>query len=149
MGSMSDAAPSFELTSGALCLDFANTWGDRGRPTTDSLRTFWDLVAFARQAGIVGDEAGRRMVERAEADPNAATTVLSRCREVRESLYNIFSAVSQSVAPQSEDLATLNQALPGALQALRLQAQGARFAWSWPGGGASLDAPLGPILFDA
>src|SRR5438876_261926 len=58
MAVMSEAAgtaraPLFELSGGTLCLDFANTWGDRARPETDRLRSYEALPAFARQTDVV------------------------------------------------------------------------------------------------
>jgi hypothetical protein len=41
----------FELTGGALCLDFANTLGDRPRAINERLKTYRDLLRFSRQAG--------------------------------------------------------------------------------------------------
>ncbi|NTV75551.1 MAG: hypothetical protein HGA66_15280, partial [Holophaga sp.] len=38
--------PSFELSGGSLCLDFANTWPDRGREESDQLQSLAHLVAF-------------------------------------------------------------------------------------------------------
>src|SRR5258708_7073850 len=98
------AAPSFDLSGGALCLDFANTWSDRGRPDTEKLRGYAELLAFALQAGqLAAGEAGR-LEQRAERHPREAAAALARCRDLREVLYRIFSAVAARRAPPGADL---------------------------------------------
>ena len=47
-------AGGFELSGGRLCLDFANTWGDRSRPEGDRLRGYDDLLAFAEGRPVLG-----------------------------------------------------------------------------------------------
>jgi predicted RNA-binding Zn ribbon-like protein len=142
------AGATFELSGGALCLDFSNTWGDRGRPTTDLLRTYPDLVTFGVETGLLGGDQSRLLREVALAEPGRAADVLTRGRELRESLYRIFSAAARSEAPATSDLASFNSALPAALGALRLEQRKGHFEWTWPPG-VSLESPLGPILFDA
>src|SRR6202158_6045688 len=106
-------APTFDLSGGALCLDFANTWSDRGRPETEKLAGYADLLAFALQTGqLTGGEAGR-LGEWAELHPEEAAAAFARCRELRESLYRIFSAVAARRAPPVSDLERLDASLPG------------------------------------
>jgi len=146
------AAPSFDLSGGALCLDFANTWSDRGRPDTEQLRGYADLLAFALQTGQLAAGEAARLEQRAERQPREAAAVLTRCRELREVLYRIFSAVAARRAPPAADLELLNAALPEALSRLRIERRGARFAWTWHGPDAPpepLVAPLWPTLRSA
>jgi len=50
--------PEFELSGGALCLDFANTASRRKIPerSTDHLRTYDALITFAEVAKILPPE---------------------------------------------------------------------------------------------
>ena len=139
---------SFALSGGALCLDYANTWEDRGRPETDHLAGYSDLLDFCRQAGIVGERESAALAERAAAIPVDAVAALTTCRELREGLYRILAAVAAGGVPSPGDLAILNTILPRAFETLRLEARDGTFEWAWPPGSA-LDSPLGPILFDA
>ena len=147
------AAPSFDLSGGAPCLDFANTWADRGRPETESLRGYGDLVAFALQAGLLSGGHAARLAGRAARHPRAAAAGFAQGRGLREDLYRIFSATAARRAPAAADLERLNAALPAALSRLRLARRGAGFAWTWAEpaapGKAALAAPLWPILRSA
>jgi predicted RNA-binding Zn ribbon-like protein len=146
------APPAFELSGGALGLDFANTWSDRGRPETEKLRGYADLLAFALQTGQLTAGEASRLGEWAERHPGEAATAFARCRELRESLYRIFSAVAARRAPPVADLERLNAALPEALARLRVERRGAGFIWTWRAPEAPaepLNAPLWPLLRSA
>ncbi len=149
------AAPGFDLSGGALCLDFANTWSDRERPETEKLRDYRDLAGFARQAGLLGDGEATRLAGLARREPRAAAAALDRSRELREALYRIFSAVAAARPPAAADLERLNAALPAALAHLRLERRGGGFGWGWAEPDASAEAtaalasPLRPILRSA
>jgi predicted RNA-binding Zn ribbon-like protein len=134
-------SPRFELSGGAPCLDFANTWSDRGRPETEKLRGYPDLLGFALQAGLLTSGEEGLLAGRAERESRAADAAFARGRDLRENLYRIFSAVAASRAPAAADLERLNAALPEALSHLRLERRGAGFVWRW----AALDAAEGPL----
>jgi len=146
-----EAVPAtvFELSAGGLCLDFANSWGDRGRPETDRLRSYADLLAFARQAGSVAAARLDGLEALAARAHRRATAGLARALELRESLYRIFSAgaAGRTVAPA--DLARLNAELAGAFRGARLAASGDDFSWRWDGEPSDLSEPLRPIARSA
>ena len=141
--------PTFELSGGALCLDFANTWGDRGRPETDKLHDYSDLLVFAREAGLLTDSEEARLNGRAEGDPQRAAAALARARSLREALYGIFAATAAARPPEDADLERLNGALREALSRLRLERRGTDLVWGWTPAEGSLEAPLWPILRSA
>jgi predicted RNA-binding Zn ribbon-like protein len=141
--------PSFDLSGGSLSLDFANTWSDRGRPETEKLRGYLDLLAFARQSGLSTGAWETRLAARAERDPQAAAAALARGRDLRENLYRIFSAVAASLPPAPADLERLNAALPEVLSHLRLERREEGFGWTWAAPAEPLEAPLLPILRSA
>lgn len=149
-----NASPRFDLSGGALGLDFANTWSDRGRPETDGLQGYAGLLAFVRQAGAATEEEAARLAARAEREPRAAAAAWARALDLREGLYRLFSAAAAERPPAGEDLALVNAALPEALARLRLAPRGGGFGWAWeaPEAGSPeppLDAPLWPILRSA
>jgi len=141
--------PTFELSGGALGLDFANTWSDRDRPETDKLRGYGDLLAFAEQTGLLAAGDLARLEAQAGRDPWLAEAALMLCRELREALYGIFSAVAAGAAPEPADLERLNAALPVALSRLRLERRGEDLVWGWSSPEGDLNAPLWPILRSA
>lgn len=140
---------TFELSGGALCLDFANTWSDRGRMDTDHLRTYADLLAFARQTGLLRAAEESRLASRAEGDPRAAEAALAQGRGLREALYGIFSALAASRTPADSDLESLNAELPEAFSHLRLERREDDLVWTWTARDDALQAPLWPVLRSA
>jgi predicted RNA-binding Zn ribbon-like protein len=135
----------FELSGGDLCLDFVNTWGDRGRPETDGLQTYPQLVAFARQTGLIDPVGEAALATRAAAKAPAAAAAIEAARSLREALYGIFSARAQDREIPGPDLARLNAALREALPNLRLGLQGRTLVWHWRPDAAALTSPLWPI----
>jgi predicted RNA-binding Zn ribbon-like protein len=134
----------FECSGGDLSLDFANTWGDRGRPDTDGLRSYPRLLAFARQVGL-GAAPDPLDGLAARAETPAAGAALQTARDLREALYGIFSARAQGREVPSHDLATLNRVLHEALPHLCLEEAGPSFAWCWREGDRPPTWPLWPI----
>jgi|SRR5215469_2787363 len=104
--------PSFELTAGCLCLDFANTLDERlsGCPQ-DKLQGYRELVAFGQQAGVfTGREA--RLLEREGTERQAEASSLFRAAlGLREMVFRIMTAVARGNAVGAEDLAAFNAAL--------------------------------------
>lgn len=135
----------FELSGGDLCLDFANTWGDRGRPETDGLRTYAHVLAFARQTAFLDEAGSRTLATRAEADPAGAEEALQAARTLREALYAIFSARALGGEVPTGDLTCLNRALGEALPNLYLGLRDGQLAWQWQHRTAELASPLWPI----
>jgi predicted RNA-binding Zn ribbon-like protein len=142
-------APAFELTGGALCLDFANTWEDRGRPESDRLKDYRGLLSFAVQAGELAAGDAARLLRRAARRPADAEAAFDRAVALREALYRILTAVAAGRQPVAADLEPLNRVLPEALSRLRLAAGAGGFNWSWADPGGDLDAPLSPVLRSA
>jgi predicted RNA-binding Zn ribbon-like protein len=143
------APPVFELTGGALCLDFANTWGDRGRPESDLLRDYRGLLAFGVQTRVLSAAAAARLLRRAARQPAQATAAFGQALALREAIYRLFAALAAGGRPAPADLAALNRALPAALARLRIAAGDGGFAWSWADPGTDLEAPVRPVARSA
>jgi predicted RNA-binding Zn ribbon-like protein len=139
----------FELSGGALCLDFANTWGDRERPEEDRLRSYPDLLDFARQTGTLAADDAARLAGRAGREPREAAAALARALELREALYRIFSGAVAGRGPEAADLERLNAAMPEALSHLRLEPRGTELIWAWAAADDPLEAPLWPVVRSA
>ncbi|WP_257310350.1 CGNR zinc finger domain-containing protein [Geothrix fuzhouensis] len=134
----------FELSGGDVSLDFANTWGDRGRPDTDDLKTYAHLLAFAQQTGLLAPEVAEALATRAQAEPPAAEAALQAARGLREALYGLFSARCHGLEVPPGDLTRLNRALQAALPHLCIACDAAP-AWRWREMERHLTAPLWPI----
>jgi predicted RNA-binding Zn ribbon-like protein len=138
----------FDFTSGALCLDFVNTMGDRQRPSTEQLHTCSDLVAWGRQSGALARRDVSRLERRAHRSSRHAAAVLARAIEIREALYRLFSTLAAGDAPAPGDVAVLNANLARTLPDLQLAWRRNRFDWQWRARDR-LDGMLRPVLRSA
>jgi len=142
-------SPDFEMTGGALCLDFANTLGDRPRSTEEHLGGYDDLLRFSRQAGVLPTADLDELERLAEKHSRSARTACKRAIEIRETLYRIFGRLAGGEAPEGEDIQLLNSALHRTLRQLEVRAQHRAFEWAWGGPAEALDRPLWPIVRSA
>ncbi len=63
---------TFDRCGGRLCLDFANTVGDRPTEPKERLDGYEDLVSFARQSGVLDDGQAAALLRQARRRPTAA-----------------------------------------------------------------------------
>ena len=144
-----DVAEVFELSGGALCLDFANTLGDRPRSASEHLNSYGDFLRFSSQAESI-PSGDLKELERLYADcPTCADAAFKRILEVREAIYRIFSAEVASESPDDDDIQILNAALKKAMRQSELQCCDGEFGWHWGGPAQALDRPLWPIVRSA
>jgi predicted RNA-binding Zn ribbon-like protein len=138
------------LAGGALCLDFTNTASGRGTEHhLEHLHRFDHLLAWARHAGAIDEEALRAFMAAAERSPAAAGRAVRAARRLRESLYVVFHAVVHGTTPPPDDLAALNRALKPAHGAAVLAPAGRGLAWRWPDGAAKPERLIWPVLRSA
>lgn len=147
--SIAETSHEFEMTGGALCLDFANTLGDRPRSTEEHLGGYDDLLRFSREAEILPAEDLDELEHLSEDHPRKARTVYKRAIEIRESLYRIFSRLACNREARAEDMQVLNSELHRTLPQLEIQAQDGAFDWVWAGPADAFDRPLWPVIRSA
>jgi len=144
----------YKLRGGVVCLDFVNTVGSR---LTDSpseyIRSYEDLLDWARQAGLLSPEETEGLIRQAALDPEGARETLSRALALREGIHRL---ISRSIAGESQDetdLSALNRKLSIALSHLRVMPADGAYAWTWDrsedDGVALLDSPLWPVAQSA
>lgn len=151
---------AFDFVGGRTCLDFTNTVGGRVRETgrgsraprwavvRDRFGDYDDLVAWARGAGLLGDEDAAKRLRLARRSPAAADEALARAVALREVIYHVFDAVVDDRAPAAEDVDALNRALDEARDHERLVYADRRFAWAWDDD-AALESILWPVAASA
>jgi predicted RNA-binding Zn ribbon-like protein len=140
---------TFEMSGGALCLDFANTVGDRPSSTNEHLMSYTDLLAWGRQAGVVDTALAGRLERRAERHKGEAIRVFDEAVDLRERLYRIFSALAAGSRPAPRDLDALNQSLTRVFP-YRAVVEGENgFEWRWSGPPGALDRMLWTVLQSA
>lgn len=141
---------AFDPSAGQLCLDFVNTLADRPVGEQEGLEEPADLLAWARDAGLVESERARRLASRLEGEPRKASELLRRSIDLRESLYRLLRAATACEEAPAEDLARFNRELGRALREPRLEpVDGAACCWRWGGDGERLEALLRPVVRSA
>jgi predicted RNA-binding Zn ribbon-like protein len=140
----------FELTGGRLCLDFANTVsGDRHGQTSERLGGYGELLAWARQAGVLDAAQARRLLAEARRRPADAEEVLREARALREAFFRVFAAAAGRRDPQAADVARISSSVGGALAHRCVDRAGGGFALGWEDAATALDAPLWRVLASA
>jgi predicted RNA-binding Zn ribbon-like protein len=100
--------PTFELTGGQLCLDFANTVDDRPTSNPKSrLREYRDLLAFGMQSGVLSEADAHaellRMRHRVDTD-----RIYRHAIALRERIFRIFSGATTQNKSPIKDILALN-----------------------------------------
>jgi predicted RNA-binding Zn ribbon-like protein len=140
----------FDLTSGLLCLDFANTVDDRTEIQPEELLiSFTALVSWSQQAQVLTEQEAQQLSKKAEQRPSEATRVLKRAVEVREAIFRIFKAIAEDASPEDEDLVVLSAAVADAQHHAQIVPKAAGFIWDWIGRAGDLDCMLWPVVQSA
>lgn len=139
----------FELSGGALCLDFANTISSRQQNSGEKLDGYADLLRWARQAEALSAEVLDDLQREAARHRHKRKAAFERAVELREVLYRIFAAQTRGEEPQNEDLKDFNGALALAMRHLVLHLESDRFAWEWARAHERLDSILWPVTRSA
>lgn len=142
--------PQFDITAGAVCLDFVNTLDNRpsGDPK-ELLETYGDLALFAEDTGILEPKQVDELVEHSAASPEPARRALRQAMELREAIYAIFFAIAHKRAVPPTALARLNGYLRESALHSRLVGNKGRFEWRFDEMGPEFDAVLWPIARSA
>ncbi|GGR26480.1 CGNR zinc finger domain-containing protein [Deinococcus ruber] len=122
----------FSFIAERLCLEFANTvdWHATAHPG-ERVQTVEDLLRWGEQAGIIHALERQTFQADAQAQPEKAAAALSRARELRESIYQVFHAVTHGHAPPAPDLHILTAARAEAAQQQALQVTTTGIQWTW------------------
>lgn len=144
------SADTLRLIGGWLCLDFINTVGWReGDQPNDWLQRYSDLVAWSQHAGILTASQAQYLLEKANQTPNAAEAVYERAIRLRDTLYNIFSAIASHSTPAPNDITAFNKELWEALARLRILQTGDAFVLGYQSEENALDRMLWVITRSA
>jgi predicted RNA-binding Zn ribbon-like protein len=142
--------PRFELTGGAVCLDFVNTLDDRfSAEPKELLNHYVDLARFAEDTGILSHLQVDRLMTRSMQRPEEAKRALASAVQLREAISQIFYALARKKPVPAASLVILNQHMQEAAQHLGLVAGRQHFEWKFESDSYDLFAPLWPIARDA
>ena len=142
----------FELSGGALCLDFANTVSNRmiSWKRWDELTEYSDLLAFATQSLYLPVELAPELLALSGIEPQATSRAMEDARELREAIYRAFSAYIDHRQAGVEDLALIRDVMIEGWKHKRLAPIGRRYLWLMKQEeGIKLESVLWPIAHSA
>jgi predicted RNA-binding Zn ribbon-like protein len=139
----------FDLSGGALCLDFVNTLGDRPRKQAEHLHTYGDVLAWSQQTGVLEESDVKRLASVAQEDPSAALTAFTRARALREDLYRVISALPLGQAVPSGEFDSLNKQIRQLMSESELIPDESGFRLERNGAADALDQMLWSVLRSA
>lgn len=122
---------TFELTGGALCLDFTNSvGGTRERPRED-LTAFGDLVEWGLQAGALDEASARALHRRARGASVEAARALRRAITLREALHRVFIGRGKGDRSPAPDVELIRRWDADALEHSKLVAREGSYEREW------------------
>jgi predicted RNA-binding Zn ribbon-like protein len=144
----SGARSRFE--SGRLCLDFTNTVALHDQPSPyDHIASPRQLISWLGGAGVLTEARCRKLAREAREHPAAADSAVLEARSLRETCYNIFSAIGRGVRPSPLELDRLNSVLARASSGANLVRCDETFVWKWREGKGLVDAATWPLALSA
>lgn len=142
--------PRFDLTAGAVCLDFVNTLDDRySSEPKELLKTYLDFARFGEDTGILTPTQVDRLFELSYTAREAAQRALEAAIQMREAMYGVFWALVQKKPVPPAALLILNQYVQMAAQHSSLFPSNGKFEWRFDAVPNDLETPLWPIARSA
>jgi predicted RNA-binding Zn ribbon-like protein len=142
----------FDLSGGALCLDFTNTVSRRNVPErrTEHLNGYADLIAFAEQSKLLSPKLAASLRACASRDRAGARSGFRKSIAFREVLYRAFTAIAAGKHARPDDVQQINDFALEALQHRKLARAKGDYRWEWQANGDDLlDRILWPIAQSA
>lgn len=123
----------FDLSGGHLALDFANSISRRDSPqnTTDHLKSYHDLIAFARQSKVITPEDSEALRHKAQTQARHAAHVLGVAIALRGAIFSTFLALAHGKQPSSHEIARIEKAAADALQHRHIVRLNGKYEWRW------------------
>ena len=139
-----------ELLGGRLCLDFVNTVEWRGTESPyDFLNTYRNFVIWCRHVGLMRNPEAKVLIQKADKNPAEAKKILFRALELRETIYRLFSSMSEGISPAKKDLAAFNKYLSQTMRESRIIETKEGLTWDSEGNKDSLAWILNPVIRSA
>jgi predicted RNA-binding Zn ribbon-like protein len=143
-------AGNLSLLGGRPCLDFVNTLDWRGADhPVEFLHTYQDLVAWSRHAGTISNKEASIISQHSKKQPSKQIKVLAKAIELRETIYRIFSSLSDGKPAATKDLAAFNKFLSRTMKNSQIVRTKDGYNWDSRGEMAKLDWILNPLIRSA
>ena len=140
----------FQLVGGHPCLDFANTLDNRGSSNEINLISSYELLLqFAQQCGAFPAEDVRNLRNSAEAHRLKASAAGTDAMLLRETIFQVFSAIANQKQPSQAWLRHLNSFVTEAGGHRMVVSKADGFAWRWDDIGTNPKAALWPFAWKA
>ena len=105
-------AANLTLLGGRSCLDFTNTLDWRGsHQPVEFLDSYQDLVAWSIHAGTISAKEASHINQLSKKRLSKQTKVLRKAIRLRETIYRIFSSLSDGKPAPKDDLIAFNKFL--------------------------------------
>jgi predicted RNA-binding Zn ribbon-like protein len=139
-----------QLVAGHPALDFTNTasW-PRGEVGNERLTDYAALLLWSARTGLIDAAQADAMRTRSLAQPEEATRVLHRARDLRGAVHGVFAARATGALVRRRALDQLNHHLAEALPHARIREHHGVFDWIWEGTPDALDRMLWPLARSA
>jgi predicted RNA-binding Zn ribbon-like protein len=138
----------FDYSSGSLCMDLANTWGNRSEPSSDRLKSFGDLLEWAHGAGVVSHRERRELETLAHKEVSRSFGVFRTAHEFRDTVFRVCSATAADEKVPEREVSALNAAVQ-TVPRQRLCRGGDCCEWEWPAEKPDLRQILWPVIQSA
>ncbi len=150
MGNDKKHAGNLSLLGGRPCLDFVNTLDWRGSDhPVEFLHTYQDLVAWSLHAGTIATKEAHITSQRSKKRPSKQTKIMGKAIKLRETIYRIFSSLSESKPAAAKDLAAFNKFLARTMKNSQIIRTNEGYNWDSRGEMAKLDWILNPLIRSA
>jgi predicted RNA-binding Zn ribbon-like protein len=135
------------MVGGDLSIDFANHMLrlDHYSSARDQLTI---VLSWMEQTGLITNEQSQRYFLLMDNDPELVRTFLKNVIRLRDTVYNIFWALTQGKSPRQKDLGTLNGYIKDCFGHLMIAGTANGFEWKWMQA-RTIDDYLRPIVRSA
>jgi predicted RNA-binding Zn ribbon-like protein len=132
------------------CLDFVNTknWHIDEKPY-DFFGDYSALLQWNLQLELITPSQAEKLFELAGQQTQKAQAALKQARQLRETIYRIFFAVTNVQEIPGIELDQFNEAWGRSLANMQVQPVQKTFRWEWIGTDKALDSVFWPVLHSA
>lgn len=138
----------FEMTGGALALDFVNTLDQRKGEPKELLTDYHRLLDWSGQADALDSASSAHLRKAAARDPRKASAALKRARALRETVFDVVANLAAGGLDE-RDLDALNAWIGKAGARTRLACVDGAIVRSYGDGETDFMAMLWPVVESA
>ena len=141
---------NLQLDGGCFVFDFINTVNTRvATPARDYLNTYKDVLQWSAKALLLPSKDIRALGQYADKNKDDAQAAFSKLIGARETLYQLFAAVTRKEKPEPGTLDKFNRLLGQSFGKMKMEIATAKASIHFSGDEVSLDEPLRLIMKSA